>query len=155
MATGETAEGHAPKNIIAEMVPLLSDKDISNSDKLRLIILFIIHKQGVQDADRRQLLDHAKITAEEITAITNIALLGVRLSKSTTTTAAKPKSPTKKAKKRADDVPYELSRYVPLMKSIIEGLANGSLSKTDYPFVKEAEPTAQSTSVAPAKSLRT
>jgi len=155
LATGETAEGHAPKNIIAEMVPLLSDKDISNSDKLRLIILFIIHKQGVQDADRRQLLDHAKITAEEITAITNIALLGVRLSKSTTTTAAKPKSPTKKAKKRADDVPYELSRYVPLMKSIIEGLANGSLSKTDYPFVKEAEPTAQSTSVAPAKSLRT
>ena len=41
----------------------------------------IISKEGVMDEDRRRLLDTAKIPSKFSSAITNMALLGVRLSK--------------------------------------------------------------------------
>ena len=80
-------------------------------------MLYIVFKKGVQDDDRRKLLDHARISLEEQNAIQNLALLGVRLSQNP---KKEEKKREKKAKKRADDVPFELSRYTPLLKGVIE-----------------------------------
>ena len=80
-------------------------------------MLYIVFKKGVQDDDRRKLLDHAKISLEEQNAIQNLSLLGVRL---TSNPKKEEKKREKKAKKRADDVPFELSRYSPLLKGVME-----------------------------------
>ena len=46
----------------------------------------------------------------------------------------------KKAKKRSDDVSYELSRYSPNLKYFLEDyFANGTVDMRDYPFIKESD----------------
>lgn len=144
MATGEVADGSGPnKNIVADMVPLLDDASISPYDKIRLLSLYIISKEGVQDEDRRKLLDHAQISPMESNAITNLTLLGVRLSKAPKSGKGKDaKKKDKKVTKKsgADDVPYELSRYVPVLKTVLEECAAGTLDTNIYPYTRELQP---------------
>ncbi len=136
-------------------------------------MLYIIGKEGVRDTDRRQLLDHAQATSEETNAITNLALLGVKLSQTGKQKDSKKKSSSKKAKRRDDDVPYDLSRYTPVIKTLAESLAEGTLSDSTHPYVRDpkqngtygsknlpstqsggSSSTAASTSAAPVTSLR-
>jgi syntaxin-binding protein 1 len=61
------------------MVPLLDNQSVISMDKLRLLLLYIISQEGIQDAERKRLLDTARISNEEAQALTNLSLLGVRL----------------------------------------------------------------------------
>ncbi|KAG5458889.1 MAG: Sec1-like protein, partial [Olpidium bornovanus] len=153
MATGEMADSSGPnKNIVADMsAPLATSERLTDSDdtcfadssydKVRLLSLYIISKEGVQDDDRRKLLDHARISAAESSAITNLTLLGVRLSKAPKIGKIKEKKKEKKPKRaRADDVPYELSRYVPVLKTVLEDCAAGTLDANLFPFTRELQP---------------
>ncbi|KAJ3216032.1 vacuolar sorting protein VPS33/slp1 [Dinochytrium kinnereticum] len=131
LATGETADGKIPKNIIINMGPLLDDPSIQAYDKLRLLILYIIAQEGIMDADRRRLLEASKLSLEDSQAITNLGLIGVKLTSNSdkkkkkeankysyhTRTAEKRK---KKKKKGDDELPYDLSRYVPMVKYLLE-----------------------------------
>jgi syntaxin-binding protein 1 len=135
IATGETSTGDVPKNIVADMVPLLDDPAISDYDKARLLMLYIIDKEGVSDEDRRKLLDHAKLNSKLRGAMTNMALLGVRLTKVKSPVKngvldylldrfqavdAKEKPKKKKNKVKSDEEAYELSRYIGHVKTMIE-----------------------------------
>lgn len=80
LATGETADGETPKQIEIKMIPLLDDPAVNLYDKVRMLMVYIIGKSGVKEDDRRKLFEHANITSELVTAITNLSLLGVKLS---------------------------------------------------------------------------
>jgi syntaxin-binding protein 1 len=110
-----------------------------NYIKIRLLMLYIIGKDGVKDEDRRQLVDHANISSEEIQAITNLALLGIQLSRSTKSPSKSPSKTNKKKKigDREDDVSFELSRYSPYLKTVMQELVGGGLSRETFPFIKE------------------
>lgn len=137
LATGETADGSKPKHIEIEMVPLLDSDSISTHDKVRLLMLYIIAKEGVKDEDRKKLLEHAKISSEEVNAITNLSLLGVKLSHAGTKTKVT-KRDKKVDKRRADgEVSYDVSRYVPALKNHLQDLSEGLMTKDMFPFVKE------------------
>lgn len=99
-------------------------------------MLYIIAKEGVKDEDRRRLLEHANIASEETNAITNLSLLGVKLSHATKTNKQKSK-PKDRRKKREDEVSYDLSRYTPNLKLICQELIDGALKQDTYPFVKD------------------
>jgi len=43
----------------------------------------------------------------------------------------------KKSKQREDAPPYELSRYVPVLKVVGQEALENALSETDFPFLKE------------------
>ena len=45
-----------------------------------MLMLYIISLNGIQDTERRRLLEHAKLSLDDIQAITNLNLMGVRLS---------------------------------------------------------------------------
>ncbi|EPZ31820.1 Sec1-like 2 domain-containing protein [Rozella allomycis CSF55] len=137
MATGLTADGSEVKNPVADLAPLLADRDVSIVDKIRLLILFIISREGVNDNDRKKLLDIAKIPFDDANAITNLALLGIKLSKSSGKKKVSKKE--KKRKKRDDDVPYELSRYIPNIKYLIEDYIANQLTPSDYPYMRESD----------------
>ncbi len=49
-------------------------------DKVILILLYVICKEGISDKERQQLIDSAQFTIEETKALTNLGQLGVRLS---------------------------------------------------------------------------
>ena len=48
-------------------------------DKLRLLLLYIVAQEGIQDSDRRRLLEVSKLSLEDAQAITNMSIMGVRL----------------------------------------------------------------------------
>ncbi|KAJ3101990.1 vacuolar sorting protein VPS33/slp1 [Phlyctochytrium planicorne] len=134
-----------------------------NYDKLRLLILYIIAQEGILDADRRRLLEASKLSLEDSQAITNLSLIGVKLTSNSDKKKKKEGKYTyysriaekkKKKKKKVDDeLPYDLSRYVPMVKYLLEvwsdsvfkdgdntqDQVNNSVDNT-FPWVREPLP---------------
>lgn len=79
LATGETVDGHLPKQVLAEMVPFLDDPQVSAMDKLRLLILYTICREGLRTEDREKLFEHAKMSDSNVEAIQNLGLLGINV----------------------------------------------------------------------------
>eukprot|EP00002_Diphylleia_rotans_P007281 TRINITY_DN1679_c0_g1_i1.p1 TRINITY_DN1679_c0_g1~~TRINITY_DN1679_c0_g1_i1.p1 ORF type:complete len:623 (-),score=137.85 TRINITY_DN1679_c0_g1_i1:324-2192(-) len=131
IATGETASGGPVKNVVQSFMNVLTSNQMSETDKIRLLMLLIISQDGVKDADRRLLIQNSRISRDGERSITNLARLGVNVVKS----SSKKTKSSGGRKRAAGDVPFELSRYVPPLKYILEDLANGSLSEANYPAV--------------------
>ncbi|KAJ3787586.1 Sec1-like snare protein [Lentinula aff. detonsa] len=153
-ATGLTAEGKSPKHLVEEMVPLLDSREVINANKVRVIALYIQFREGVPDEDRRRLYQHARLSLAEQDAVNALTHFGVRISRS-----AGDKDIKKKLKaKPADDSEYDLSRYKPLIRTVIEDCVNDKLDNTLFPYVKEAPSAApiptSLRSPPPAGSLR-
>jgi len=134
LATGFDAQGHEAKNIMSRLPPFLEDAHISVVDKVRLLMLFIISQDGMKDSDRERMMRYAKLPDEEQETISNLGYLGVKLTKKVVRDKQKQKK--KKSSKKSEDVPdgmYELSRFVPRVKGILNNLIDGNLSETDFP----------------------
>ena len=80
-ATGYTPDGKTPKTIVEEMVPLLDERAVSSLDKVRIIALYILFRDGVADEDRRRLYQHARLSITEQDMINNLVHLGVKVIK--------------------------------------------------------------------------
>ncbi len=63
------------------MVPLLADKNLSSRDKVRVIALYILHRDGVPDEDRKRLFQHARLSLSEQEAVNNLVFLGCKVVK--------------------------------------------------------------------------
>ncbi|KAI0364350.1 Sec1-like protein [Pilatotrama ljubarskyi] len=141
-ATGVTAEGKAPKTLVEEMVPLLDSRDVINTNKVRIIALYIQHRDGVPDEDRRRLYQHARLTMAEQDAVNALVYLGVRISRQ-----SGDKDTRRKIKQKpSNEEEYELSRYKPVLRTVLEEHTANKLDPTLFPYVKD------SPSVAPAAS---
>lgn len=85
-------------------------------------MVYIIAYEGIPDMERRKLLENAKLSLEETQAITNLSILGVKLSSATSKREGGRYSHwgsyAIEAKKNKET--YDLSRYVPLVKRILE-----------------------------------
>lgn len=98
-ATGLTAEGKTPKNLVEEMVPLLDSREIvwatsihifreidcaglfSNANKVRVVALYIQHRDGVPEEDRRRLYQHARLSLAEQDAVNALVHFGTRINR--------------------------------------------------------------------------
>lgn len=144
-ATGMTTEGKTPKNLVEEMVPLLDSREIINANKVRIVALYIQHRDGVPDEDRRRLYQHARLTLAEQDAVNALTHMGIRIGR-----AASDKETKKKIKQKFfNEEEYELSRFKPLLHSVIQDQVAGKLDKSLFPYVKDAPSTAP-----PPTSLR-
>jgi len=158
MSTGEDAEGAPVKNVISAMPPILTDKEVTKMDKVRLLMLYIISQEGIKDGDRKRLMELAQVTAVEQSYISNLRYLGVTLLKGTQAKKKKQMSDKKKKKQRDDAPPYELSRYIPAIKKVGEDLISNVLEISEFPAAKESvgelSKDSKAESKKPAKSLR-
>ncbi|KAJ3527977.1 hypothetical protein NM208_g10439 [Fusarium decemcellulare] len=59
LATGLDEDFRRPKNVLEAIVPLLDDEDVSPPDRLRLVIMFIMYRDGVIREDIKRLLAHS------------------------------------------------------------------------------------------------
>ncbi|KAI0352131.1 Sec1-like protein [Trametes cingulata] len=156
-ATGVTAEGKAPKTLVEEMVPLLDSRDVINMNKVRIIALYIQHRDGVPDEDRRRLYQHARLTMAEQDAVNALVHLGVRISRQ-----SGDKDTRRKIKQKpSNEEEYELSRYKPVLRTVLEDHAANKLDSTLFPYVKDSPSAAPAASslrsspaIQPAVSLR-
>jgi syntaxin-binding protein 1 len=151
LATGETADGKTLKNAMLDLIPVLDNRNTSAADKLRSLMIYIISMNGVQDMERKRLLETAKVSAEDSQAINNLAMLDINLSSAQMTNKEKDKGRysywgsykqerKKKKSKGEDAMPYDLSRYVPLYKRLMEDQIAHNVPKEIFPWVKEPKP---------------
>ncbi|KAI0832105.1 Sec1-like protein [Trametes gibbosa] len=156
-ATGVTSEGKTPKTLVEEMVPLLDSRDVVNTNKVRIIALYIQHREGVPDEDRRRLYQHARLTLAEQDAVNALVHLGVRISRQ-----SGDKDTKKKIKQKTNnEEEYELSRYKPMLRTVLEEHVSNKLDPTLFPYVKDSPAAApppsslrSSPAIQPAVSLR-
>ncbi|PWN51667.1 Sec1-like protein [Violaceomyces palustris] len=146
-ATRLTPEGQKPRTLVEEMVPLLDDRGVSNVDKVRIIALYIMYCEGVPDEDRKRLFQHARLSLHEMDAVNNLVNLGARVVKDSASSGWDAWFKKGKRKQQPGDNEYELSRYQPLVKLMIEDHFAGKLDQATYPYVKDAPPEIASSSL--------
>jgi hypothetical protein len=83
---------------------------------VRIIALYILHRDGVPDEDRRRLYQHARLSLAEQDAVNTLALLGTRISRGPgdRDTRKKFRAPL------AADKEYDLSRCKLLLRTVLE-----------------------------------
>lgn len=137
-ATGVTAEGKTPKTLVEEMVPLLDGDGVTSMNKVRVIALYILYRDGVPPEDLRRLFQHARLSQKEQDAVNALAMLGARLTRQT---GDRDRSKKLKQKNNPEEE-YELSRYRPLVHTMLEEHCSGKLDASLFPYVREPPPPA-------------
>ena len=84
-------------------------------DKIRIILLYILHKGGITEDNLKKLVSHAQIPEKDECIIRNMSKLGVTIFQD-----QKKKTPQLNKKDRSDSVKYQLSRFVPAIKDVME-----------------------------------
>ncbi|TFY68838.1 hypothetical protein EVJ58_g779 [Rhodofomes roseus] len=155
-ATGLTAEGKTPKTLVEQMVPLLDSREVINANKVRIIALYIQYRDGVPDEDRRRLYQHARLSMAEQDAVNALVHFGVRVTRGPGDKDIKKRL---RHKPNQDDE-YELSRFKPMLQTILEDHVRDRLDQIVFPYVKDSPVAAPAASmraapvIAPATSLR-
>lgn len=98
-----------------------SHNNFSPVDKARLLMLYIIWKEGgIFEDDKRKLLEHAKLKGELRDAINNLPLLGVKLARVRKQEKTSFLKKRRQKRNKDEEAPYELSRYVPIVKKVMD-----------------------------------
>ncbi|KAI9886251.1 MAG: hypothetical protein M1823_001922 [Watsoniomyces obsoletus] len=135
LATGMDEDSRKPKNLAEQVVQLVDDDSIVGPDRLRLIILYLLYRNGLVPADTQKLLAHAQLPPRDNTVIENLAIMGARVQKPLKDNKPAPPSPFGKRPVPAEvGDGYALSRFAPALKSMLEQHIHGTLDPTIFPY---------------------
>lgn len=76
---GTDAEGERIKDQMKNITPILLDQTVHHLDKLRIIALYVISKNGISDDNFNRLVHHAQISPDDKQTIVNMANLGINI----------------------------------------------------------------------------
>ncbi|KAJ1647139.1 syntaxin binding protein 1, partial [Coemansia asiatica] len=166
MGTKASGEKYTAGDI--DIAYVLNNPDIEPGDKLRALLLFFIANPSLTEPERQKLAQMAKFSRESREAIRNMgmvirwshALDLLRQIKQKPGQAAKASkwslSGIRGAKAQEDDeeTPYDLSRYAPGFKNILECSVEGNLNEDLFPYVVPPERPRDSNPFAAAGSAR-
>ncbi|XP_044850322.1 syntaxin-binding protein 2-like [Mauremys mutica] len=134
LAMGTDVDGEKIKDPMKILVPVLLDPSVQAYDKLRIILLYILNN-GVSQETIRQLIQHASIQ-QQSNIIRNMGLLG---------TSFMPGSgqlqPERKVRLEST---YQLSRWTPRLKDVMEDIIEDRLDRELWPFLSDPVPSTSS-----------
>lgn len=149
LATGVDKDGEGIKDPMKSIVPLLLNANVHILDKIRIILLYIIFKSGISEENLAKLCEHAQIPSDYRAIIKNMSYLGVPIVQD----SSGARKGTKPARKERTSL-YELSRWVPVVKDIMEDAVDEKLSSTLYPFISQRTGSSAISSKGQAMSAR-
>ena len=137
MAVGLDEDYKKPKNLTDQIVRLLDDDHVHFPDRLRLIIEYVLYRDGIFRSDSEKLLAHARLPTQDGEMIQNLEMLGARVFRplKDTTPTLHPLFPRKQSPIQATE-DLSLSRFEPAMKSLLEEQLRGTLDQNAFPYTK-------------------
>lgn len=127
-----------PKNLADQVVRALDEDSISPSDRLRLVALYLLFKDGLLPSDVALLLAHAQLPPQDREILANLDLLGARVSKSLkdSTPGPPPLFPRVSPGSNSNGEEYALSRFTANLKRMLEEHVRGSLDQNIFPYTR-------------------
>ncbi|KAL1839045.1 hypothetical protein VTJ49DRAFT_6134 [Mycothermus thermophilus] len=159
LATGLDEDGKKPKNILDQVVRMLDDPDVAPADRLRLIAVYALYRDGIISQDLHRLLWHAALSTSrgrpDQAVIENMQLLGARPLKQLKEQRQTPPPlfPPPPKQTVAEDE-YALSRFEPAVKQMLDHLIAGDLDQTLFPYVVPPDDASSSQPLHTQGSLR-
>ena len=119
------------------MVRLLDDDSITFPERLRLIIEYLLYRNGLLSSDIQKLLAHARLPTRDGEVIQNLEILGARITRplKDTTPLYQPLFGLRQPPPPADEQ-LGLSRFDPALKPLLEDQVRGTLDQGMFPFTK-------------------
>uniref|UniRef100_A0A672I6R3 Syntaxin binding protein 3 n=1 Tax=Salarias fasciatus TaxID=181472 RepID=A0A672I6R3_SALFA len=124
LAVGSDVEGVKVKDPMRTLLPVLLHP-YSTHDKIRAVLLYIFSVNGTTDENLNKLIQHVKIEADR-EFILNWKELGVPIITSV------------KKKHRSQEDTYNLSRWTPVIKDVMEEAVENKLDVKEWPHQSES-----------------
>jgi syntaxin-binding protein 1 len=137
LATGLDEDYRKPKHVTDQVVRTLDDDAIVMPDRLRLIALYLIYKDGLLPADLVKLLLHAQLPPQHAEMLHNLDLLGVRTSRNLKDSRPLPIPlfPQKPPPTLVQEE-YALSRFETGLQRLLDNHVTNSVDATVFPYIK-------------------
>ncbi|KAF2739056.1 syntaxin-binding protein-like protein 2 [Polyplosphaeria fusca] len=137
LATGLDEDYRKAKNMADQVVRTLDDPAVNPSDRLRLIMMYLLYRDGLLPADVQKLLAHAQLPPPDAAVVENLDLLGARISRQ----LKEKREPTpplfpRKTAPPSNTEDYSLSRYTTAVHDLLEEHVQGRLSQDSFPYLK-------------------
>uniref|UniRef100_A0A8C8H6R9 Syntaxin binding protein 2 n=1 Tax=Oncorhynchus tshawytscha TaxID=74940 RepID=A0A8C8H6R9_ONCTS len=129
LAMGTDVDGEPLKDAMKSIVPVLLNTDIDPYDKIRIILLYIFHKKkGIGEENLTKLIQHANVQANS-NIITNLQHLGCPII-----------AGVSRALEAFFPFTYQLSRWTPTIKDVMENAITDKLDRKQWPFISDPAP---------------
>jgi len=120
-----------------QVVRTLDEEAITPADRLRLIALYVLYRDGILPADLTKLLLHAQLPPQDGNVIRNMDFLGAHIARALKE-KREPPPPLFSRKSMPPTNPGELalSRYEPVLKDVLEEHILGRVPQDIFPYTK-------------------
>uniref|UniRef100_A0A8C9U912 Syntaxin binding protein 2 n=1 Tax=Scleropages formosus TaxID=113540 RepID=A0A8C9U912_SCLFO len=147
LAKGTDAEGEPIKDAMKSIVPVLLNNDIQPYDKIRIILLYIFHKKkGIGEENLTKLIQHANVQ-QDSHIVTNLQRLGCSIIAGVRAVSTM----NILIRKERTESTYQLSRWTPVIKDVMENAIEDKLDKKLWPFISEHAPVTTKKTVVSAR----